>query len=333
MDFSHVCRHKLKRQQVLFDNASVFQALVSLSSTSGVKYFDSESMNWQSFPGLKLPSLQNRPAVYYTGNHLFLFDEKNVHQYQIDTNSWKTLPPMKNARHDFQVCMFEDFLYVIGGCEVNHTAVSERFCFSKKMWQLMAFHEEQGLYGCALVAHNGCIYSIGGSWAEGGADRGVFRFDPVKNKWTKLAPTVNSHTHACAFVVGRKLYVAGGNTVPPSKRQRGLIPSRHVEVYDEENNQWCSVPQPHIPPNNYGAVEIEGRIYFILGNFAYDSGIRIGEHEVYHVDIEDWEPISHHDADAVFVYMPVNRDGIDKMKKVLNEVEQSNELLLESDKP
>lgn len=294
----------------------VFQALVSLSSTSGVKYFDSESRTWQPFSGLKLPSLQIKPAVLYSGNHLFLFDEKDVHQFQIDTNSWKTLPPMKNARHDFQACMLEDFLYVIGGHEDNHTAASERFNFSKKTWQLVGFHAEQGLYGCAQTVHNGYIYSVGGSWAEGGADRGVFRFNPAKNEWKKLAGTTYSHTQACTFVVKGKLYVAGGKTDPPSKRQRGLCPSRHVEVYDEENDRWCSVLQPHIPPNNYGAVEIEGRIYFILGSFAYDSGIRIGDDEVYHVDIEDWEPICHHDTDAVFVYMPVNRAEDAEMKQV-----------------
>lgn len=294
----------------------VFQALVSLSSTSGVKYFESESKTWKPFSGFKLPSLQIKPAVLYSGNHLFLFDEKDVHQYQIDTNSWKTLPPMKNTRHDFQACMLEDFLYVIGGCEVNHTAASERFNFSKKTWQLIGFHEEQGLYGCSQTVHNGYIYSVGGSWAAGGADRGVFRFNPAKNEWTKLAGTAYSHTQACAFVVKGKLYVAGGKTDPPSKRQRGLVPSRHVEVYDEENDQWCLVPQPHIPPNNYGAVEIDGRIFFILGSFAYDSGIRIGDDEVYHVDIEDWEPICHHDEDAVFVYMPVNRAEPSEIKQV-----------------
>ncbi|KAJ7384530.1 hypothetical protein OS493_021159 [Desmophyllum pertusum] len=171
--------------------------------------------------------------------------------------------------------------------------------------------------------HNGCLYSIGGS--------AVYRFYPAKNEWTKLAGTNYSHTRACAFVVSGKLYVAGGKTDPPSKRQRGLVPSGHVAVYNEENNQWCSVPQPHMPPNNYGAVEIEGRIYFILGSFAHDSGISIGDDEVYHVDIEDWEPICHHEADAVFVYMPVNRNEIDEFKQMSTEVEASNELLLQNE--
>ena len=84
-------------------------------------------------------------------------------------------------------------------------------------------------------------------------------------------------------------------------------------------------------PGNFGAVEIEDHIYFILGNIAFDSGIRIGAEEVYHVNIEDWEPISQHDTDAVFVYMPVNRTETDQMKQELTENrEASDELLLEN---
>ena len=117
-----------------------FKALVSLSGLSEVKYFDSVSQSWKPFPGLELPSLQIKPAALYAGNYLFLFDEKDVHQHQLDTHTWRTLPPMKNTHCDFQVCMLEDFLYVIGDSEVNHTVVSERFSFSKKTWQRLSFH-------------------------------------------------------------------------------------------------------------------------------------------------------------------------------------------------
>ena len=303
---------------------------MSLSLTGGTKFFNIESKTWEPLHGLKLPSLQRKPAILFTGNHLFLFEEKDVHQYQIDTSTWTVLPPMKTAHENFQACVCEDFLYVIGGAEANHSVISERFSFSKKMWQYISFHEELGLHGCAVAVHKGCIYSIGGSWADGGAGREVCRFDPAKNVWTKLERTKHSHTHACAFEVNGRLYVAGGKTDPPSKRQRGLIPSRYVEVYDEENDQWHDVPQPRIPPSNYGAIEIENHIFFILGNFAYNSGVKIEESEVYQVDLEEWEPMSHVDDDAVFVYMPVNRDGAPENPSQTEEA--SNELLSETDK-
>lgn len=302
------------------------KALVSLSATSGAKVFSGETKLWEPFPEFKLPNLQEKPAALYTGNHLFLFDEKVVHQYQVDTNTWTTLPPMKCTHHTFQACMFEDFLYVIGGSEVNHTVVSERFSFSKKMWKFISLHGEQNLYSSAVTVYEDGIYSIGGAWGEGSAGREVCRFDPARNSWAKLEPTKHSHSQACAFVVNGKLYVAGGKTEPPSKRQRGLVPSKFVEVYDEDSNQWRDVPQPHIPPNNYGAVEVQNHIYFILGSFAYNSGITIDESEVYQIDLEDWRPISQHDDDAVFVYMPLNR--MEMSKKSSEEQEPKSDELL-----
>ena len=53
---------------------------------------------------------------------------------------------------------------------------------------------------------------------------------------------------------------------------RGPAP---VEGYNEVLNTWFIVPQKHIPPNGLGAVEIEGRVYFIINKFPVDSGIRI----------------------------------------------------------
>ena len=37
-----------------------------------------------------------------------------------------------------------------------------------------------------------------------------------------------------------------------------------VEVCDNANDTWSVVEQKHIPPNNLGAVEIEGGVYFII---------------------------------------------------------------------
>ncbi|XP_029192321.2 kelch-like protein 3 [Acropora millepora] len=283
------------------------KALVSLSASTGAKFFNSETKSWEPFPEFKIPVLQEKPATLYTGNHLFLFDDNAVHQYQIDKNTWTSLPHMKNNHHVFQTCIFEDFLYVIGGSEVDHMVVSERFSFAKKTWQFISFHEEHNLFGTAVTVFKDNIYSIGGAWAEGSAGREVCRFDPAKNAWTKLEPTKHSHAQACAFVVNGKLYVAGGKTDPPSKRHRGLVPSKFVEMFDEENNRWYDVPQSHMPPNNYGAVEVQNRVYFILGCFPYNSGVAIDENEVYQIDLEDWKSISSHDQDAAFVYLPLNR--------------------------
>ncbi|KAJ7311611.1 hypothetical protein OS493_039914 [Desmophyllum pertusum] len=53
-----------------------------------------------------------------------------------------------------------------------------------------------------------------------------------------------------------------------------------------KNNTWSVVEQKHIPSNNLGAVEIEGRVYFIINKFPFDSGIRIPPGELYPVHLD-----------------------------------------------
>ena len=75
------------------------------------------------------------------------------------------------------------------------------------------------------------------------------------------------------FLQRRVLKAGEGGGIPNGT---GAAP---VEVYDEQNNKWSYVDQSHIFENNFGAVEIEGRVYFVTNNFPVDSGISIPSKE------------------------------------------------------
>ena len=89
-------------------------------------------------------------------------------------------------------------------------------------------------------------------------------------------------------MVNNRLYIAGGCT---HNSQFGLVPPgpAPVEVYDDGNDTWSVVEQKHIPLNNLGAVEIEGRVYFMVNKFPVDVGIRIPPGEVYQICLNDWK--------------------------------------------
>ena len=87
-----------------------------------------------------------------------------------------------------------------------------------------------------------------------------------------------------------------------------------VEVYDEAANTWSVVPQKHIPPNNLGAVEIEGRVYFIINKFPVDSGIRIPPEEMYQVDLSGWGDLAKVERGTVLCYLPVNMANLSREK-------------------
>ena len=83
-----------------------------------------------------------------------------------------------------------------------------------------------------------------------------------------------------------------------------------VEVYNEDTNTWSVVEQKRIPVNNLNAVEIEGRVYFIINKFPVDSGIRIPPEELYPVPLGEWEDLGKIEQSAVLCYLPLKRECI-----------------------
>ena len=106
-----------------------------------------------------------------------------------------------------------------------------------------------------------------------------------------------------------RLCVAGGYDHIETNNRLSGYPAP-VEVYDEDNNKWSVVLQKHIPQNTLGAVEIEGRVYFIINNFPIDSGIRIPSGEVYPVYLGDWKNLGNVANNAVLCYVPLKRDSV-----------------------
>ena len=121
----------------------------------------------------------------------------------------------------------------------------------------------------------------------------LFRFDQKKNHWEKKASTKTPHFGSSLFVVDNNLCVAGGRrsfkTPVLSLDGSPARAAAATEVYNDQENAWSVVKQTHIPSNNIGAVEIGGRVYFIINSFPVDSGITIPPGEVYPVTLDKWE--------------------------------------------
>ena len=120
----------------------------------------------------------------------------------------------------------------------------------------------------------------------------------------KKTSTRRPHFGSSLFIVNNRLCLAGGNVSSDSFGIPNGSPAP-VEVYKEENNGWYVLEQKRIPPNNLGAVEIEGRVYFIINNFPIDSGIRIPPDEMYHIHLDEWENLAQVSDKVVLCYLPV----------------------------
>ena len=134
-------------------------------------------------------------------------------------------------------------------------------------------------------------------------------FDPVSDMWQEKSSTCNPHFGSSLFVVNDRLFVAGGHVATTTWHSL-CDKQATVEVYDEENNKWSVVEQNRIAQNNLGAVEIEGKVYFIISKFSIDSGIRIPPGEVCPVNLSDWKNLGNVDKNAALCYVPLKRDSV-----------------------
>ena len=277
----------------------------------------------------------------YAGNYLYvaadLYGESGViYRYHVVNNVWETLPRFQSSSLGYGqmincLCDVNEYLYAI-----SNTDPPQRYSLAQNQWQsgsklpfLKKSNNRDTLCNVAAVVMKSKIYVLHGCYRKEGrgltAQTAVFHcFDPEKNEWKQKASTSSPHFGSTLFVDNNKLYVAGGkisywiesNVKYPSGK---LAP---VEVYSEETNKWFVVDQTHIPPNELGAVEVEGKVYFIINKFPVDSGIRIPPGEVYHISLHEWESKRIREiGNAVLCYMPVKKESLEN--KATNEEKAS----------
>ena len=142
----------------------------------------------------------------------------------------------------------------------------------------------------------------------------LFRFDPKKNGWERKASTKSPHFGSSLFVVNNDLCVAGESSslISSSYEPDGSPASAPaaIEVNNDQENAWSVVKQKHIPPNNLGAVEIDGRVYFIINSFPVDSGITIPPGEVYPATLDKWKNLGNISHNAVLCYVPLKTENL-----------------------
>ena len=141
----------------------------------------------------------------------------------------------------------------------------------------------------------------------------------TNNSWQggealKVVENMEKLSSVAATVMNSKIYVI--RSYRECERRLGrvnapaVVHRAPVEVYDEGTNTCSIVHQKHIPPNDLGAVEIEGRVYFIIKKFPVDSGIRIPPEEMYQVDLSGWGDLANVKREAVLCYLPVKSENL-----------------------
>ena len=279
-----------------------------------MQYFDVEVKTWKPLASLA-PATET--TVCYcaetVGNKLFVSGYYNMYSYDIEQNVWEKLEHPYPHVEIAQLCTVGDHTYAFTS---DCNRIPQRYNFAERQWQSFAKANivpgVQVYNSGATVLHSNVFALYGkASYVHPVLQMGnavLHCFNPVRNVWEEKASTCKPHFGSSLFVVNGRIYVAGGYVTNVSKGSScDLAP---VEVYDEENNKWSIVEQKHIPQNKLGAVEIEGRVYFIINKFPIDSGIRIPPGEVYPVPLSEWKNLENTSTSARLCYVPLKRESL-----------------------
>ena len=275
-------------------------------------------------------------SVKYIGNCLYLAssdaDKSDIYRYHIVNKSWEKLTKSSFPKIFQCLCCVGDYVYA-----VSESSPPEIYSLTDNTWQQgrdnLDLFTRRGLKSVAAAVMNSKLYVMHGfledshSFFQANLARPalVHCFDPQKNEWENVASTCYPPFGSSLFVVSNKLYVAGGLKKEYSEFDLSYHENAPVEVFKEKRgplswfgrgklkellNSWSVVEQKHIPANNLGAVEIEGRVYFIINKFLVDSGIRIQPEDTHQVNLDEWKDLRTVSEQAVLCYLPVKKEDL-----------------------
>ena len=266
--------------------------------------------SWSTLPPVPGSSHIEISSLCHIEGYLYVIYKSSApYRYNIATTHWQSVASLSGVSNLSQitfskiaVSMYKLWLYVWYG--------QEQFWYTgTKSNSIFCSH-------VAAVVYKSCVYAL---YAQGEVKDGyrckpyssvLCCFDPKKNVWEKKASTKTPHFGSSLLVVNNNLYVAGGNCLFSNSDFEPCGSSATIEVYNDQENSWSVVQQTHIPPNDLGAVVIEGRVYFIINSFPVDSGITIRPGEVYPATLDEWKKLGNIKQYAVLGYVPLNTENL-----------------------
>lgn len=173
------------------------------------------------------------------------------------------------ARTEVAAARVGRFVYVVGGfVQAGHatTAAVERYDVRRNRWTRVR-DMPVALNHPAAVAHRGRLYVLGGYTANAAlaGESGAFlRYDPARNRWSRMPAMPTRRAALAAGVIGERLYAAGGAA--------GGAALARLEVFDFRTRRWrrgrdMAVPREHV------AGAVAGGAFYVLGGRPGDLAV------------------------------------------------------------
>ena len=181
----------------------------------------------------RLISIGGREIHPHPGLHdeMYMFDDTISPNSLLNRKEVITLP---NALSHMQVVMFNNFIYVLGGCTTQcahgESAVNSVLRYDPRFnqWIQVASMSNKRAYFFAGM-HRNKVFAIGGKYKEGSLATGEM-YDPDTNTWLQIQPMPSAyHAHAGA-VLREHIYVSGGYSNNHF--------TQDLQRYDSATHQW-----------------------------------------------------------------------------------------------
>jgi len=169
----------------------------------------------------------------------------------------------------------------------------------KKPMPLLSHHVAFTEYRGKIYAFGGFVYPASGPAAWVPVDN-AWEYDPAADSWKALAPMPTKRGSPVAAVVGDRIYVIGGATLPPGSKEPAVHPARPhlsvgaVEEYDPAANTWRARTSMPTPRNHATVGVVNGKIYVIGGRvggaFITSGSSNVDVVEEYDPAADAWGP-------------------------------------------
>lgn len=212
-------------------------------------------------------------------------DESSLDDRPSSLGKWTSLPPITpNKRQEHAtVALNSTHLYVLGGIIPEQDGVifptvtlMQAYNIPKAKWITVAPVPIAYNHPNAAVI-NGKIYLLGGLTPGEGllwvSSPKCYVYDPVLDKWSKLADMPNGRGSAAVATSGTTIYLAGGLTpivsIGPDDREDSVnITSSYCVI----TKTWTSLPALPAPRDHAGVALIDDTLYVLGGRaFGHDN--------------------------------------------------------------
>jgi N-acetylneuraminic acid mutarotase len=182
--------------------------------------------------------------------------------YNPNTDTWRELAPLPEARHHGMAAAYGGQVYFFGGSpppSFGPTANAWAYDPTTDTWREIAPLPEPRTAGAAVVLDE-AIYVVGGA-GNFGQETPLLRYDPSSDTWVELAPVLENREHVPAVAFNGQIWAVGG-------RYEGELAS--VEIYDPTTDSWTEGPVLQEVRAGHAAAVLDNRLY-VFGGEVFQS--------------------------------------------------------------